>query len=83
MDQIADQGFPKDVFGPVTKEEEMHLKLGCALLPKIWGQDGRLLYDQDVPKDVLSFSAYKSLLKSMQTNMEDLLVKGREENEGQ
>lgn len=38
VNQIAEE-FPKDMFGPITEEEEMHLKLGSALLPKIWGQD--------------------------------------------
>lgn len=40
--------------GALTLEEEMHLILGSTLLPKVWAKDGRLLYDHEVPKDVLS-----------------------------
>lgn len=34
------EGLPSDMAGVLTLEEEMHLKLGSALLPKVWGQDG-------------------------------------------
>ena len=44
----------------------------------MWGQDGHLLYDHEVPKNVLSFQAYKTLLKSMRENLNDLLAKTKE-----
>lgn len=77
VDQLSEV-FPRDVIGALTREEEMHLKLGSALLPKVWAQDGRLLYDHEVPKDVLSFQGYKSILKSMQVNLDELFKRAKE-----
>lgn len=77
VNQLA-EAYPRELAGALTVEEEMHLRLGSTLLPEVWGQDGHLLYDHEVSKDVLLFQAYKSLLKSMRENLDGLLAKAKE-----